>query len=136
MAEQSSIPKRSLLRGHGESILSNQYSVLTASGRTEQLSLRTAIDNFMLENFPEFKTESFSIPSEIVDYSGKTGIQAPLFPDVVAKALDSQVQGHRKNVTGAQEEAAVFDFIQRSAKALSRRALSSWQHLLGLNKKC
>ena len=41
-------------------------SVVTASGRTEQLSLRTAIDNFRLENFPEFKTESFTVPSEIV----------------------------------------------------------------------
>ena len=70
------IPKRSLLQVKGECILSNQFSVVTASGRTEQ-SLRTAIDNFMLDNFPEFKTESFTIPSEIVDYSGKTGIQAP-----------------------------------------------------------
>ena len=87
LVRMAEIPKRSLLQGNGESILSNQYPVLTASGRTEQLSLRTAIDNFMLENFPKFKTESFTIPSEIVDYSGKTDIQAPLFPDVVAKAL-------------------------------------------------
>ena len=114
-AKIDSIPKRSIICGLGGGILKEVYQVVMPGGKTEQLSLKSAFEKFMAENIPKFKTESFTIPKDIVDFGG-TRTQAPLFTDAEAENQELSVKNHRSFVRGEMSETVVFDFIKRSAE--------------------